>query len=686
MSFPIRCMACGNTGKVSGETLVKAASGAVLRCNACQSTDLDLDTKTAELGEPERRECPECNTANCYANGYCPQCDKVTLGDKREGARKHAGPRPEPVILDDGPGDRIVWVTGMGESPDWNGTRPPGSYWSTPRTRVRAFGRDDAIAKFEAYWTAQGWNRVKGHDTHELPIEWSERAWERDKTSAKTASGDFEEGIARIKSETDPAVLTKMIEQNWNLRGLGVDFATQDILEAQDNAAYERLRELSASRKTAGVEFSSGGSDKQVMIYLDGEVQGYIYQQDLNERNPDPSWHIHNSGGRLLGDLHGRRFSTLDAAKDAVRKAEVLMSSASKTAAEVIPNGTRVHVVQDVYGVMFNFDGEVVGGNYMGDRVTSYTVRPDNSDGSPGYGNTTVQANDLRAIASLRKRAISDAQVRSLAAAWHGGQSSPLYALTSSGAIIEGCAEEVDLCIAEAQRSAPADVPALKSLLDYVKLNGVRGPQQGWSNLWDDSWQTLASKTAAKIPPEAVEKMRAAISQIDSPEWREKYRNGDYPRADSTKDVNKRYRWDLLWAACSRGLLPQFYPTELYDTYNVNDSHIDTALRNIVPPIDGTTASKSATFQTVLRDILSTNPGLDRRTAQRVAHKTVQVMTKQADSWRGKCSAPGCNRDADTIDYGDQGRYEYPVCWQHAGKTPGAEPSGNGFFKGPEDY
>ena len=460
------------------------------------------------------------------------------------------------------------------------------------------------------------------------------------------------------------------------------------------------------------------------------------------------------------------------------------MSSASKTAAEVIPNGTRVHVVQDVYGVMFNFDGEVVGGNYMGDRVTSYTVRPDNSDGSPGYGNTTVQANDLRAIASLRKQAISDAQVRSLAAAWHGGQSSPLYALTSSGAIIEGCAEEVDLCIAEAQRSAPADVPALKSLLDYVKLNGVRGPQQGWSNLWDDSWQTLASKTAAKIPPEAVEKMRAAISQIDSPEWREKYRNGDYPRADSTKDVNKRYRWDLLWAACSRGLLPQFYPTELYDTYNVNDSHIDTALRNIVPPIDGTTASKtaakippeavekmraaisqidspewrekyrngdypradstkdvnkryrwdllwaacsrgllpqfyptelydtynvndshidtalrnivppidgttaskSATFQTVLRDILSTNPGLDRRTAQRVAHKTVQVMTKQADSWRGKCSAPGCNRDADTIDYGDQGRYEYPVCWQHAGKTPGAEPSGNGFFKGPEDY
>ena len=58
------------------------------------------------------------------------------------------------------------------------------------------------------------------------------------------------------------------------------------------------------------------------------------------------------------------------------------------------------------------------------------------------------------------------------------------------------------------------------------------------------------------------------------------YSNGNFPRADKTKDLNKRYRWDLFYHATrfERG-----YRDEL--TY-LQDSHIDTALRNIVTPIE----------------------------------------------------------------------------------------------------
>ena len=54
------------------------------------------------------------------------------------------------------------------------------------------------------------------------------------------------------------------------------------------------------------------------------------------------------------------------------------------------------------------------------------------------------------------------------------------------------------------------------------------------------------------------------------------YREGKFPRAEQTKDVNKRFRWDLFWAV-------HRYYRELFDY--LNDDHIDTALRKIVPDI-----------------------------------------------------------------------------------------------------
>ncbi len=77
-----------------------------------------------------------------------------------------------------------------------------------------------------------------------------------------------------------------------------------------------------------------------------------------------------------------------------------------------------------------------------------------------------------------------------------------------------------------------------------------------------------------KVKPEHVAALRALIEPLDTEQVREAYRQGQYPRAALTKDVNRRYRWDLMWAA------------KAYDVVkdqDYNDAHIDTALKSIVP-------------------------------------------------------------------------------------------------------
>lgn len=74
-----------------------------------------------------------------------------------------------------------------------------------------------------------------------------------------------------------------------------------------------------------------------------------------------------------------------------------------------------------------------------------------------------------------------------------------------------------------------------------------------------------------------VNRMREAITPHDTETLRHKYRNGDFPRAELVKDLNKRYRWDLA-------RMSGFRVWEAYDE-GLNDSHIDTALRSIVPAL-----------------------------------------------------------------------------------------------------
>ena len=85
-----------------------------------------------------------------------------------------------------------------------------------------------------------------------------------------------------------------------------------------------------------------------------------------------------------------------------------------------------------------------------------------------------------------------------------------------------------------------------------------------------------------KIKPEHFEYLKQRIKPLDSEERRNMYKSSIFP---ASTDVEKRYRWDLLWISKIKigdgvGMKGDI---DLY-AY-MNDSHIDTALKKIVPPL-----------------------------------------------------------------------------------------------------
>jgi len=72
---------------------------------------------------------------------------------------------------------------------------------------------------------------------------------------------------------------------------------------------------------------------------------------------------------------------------------------------------------------------------------------------------------------------ITDLQAKVIANAWHGGQSSDMYALTSTGTI----RTDFDPGFGDNR----LDEPEIMALMHYVHTLGPRGPVNNWSNL---SW------------------------------------------------------------------------------------------------------------------------------------------------------------------------------------------------------
>jgi hypothetical protein len=82
-----------------------------------------------------------------------------------------------------------------------------------------------------------------------------------------------------------------------------------------------------------------------------------------------------------------------------------------------------------------------------------------------------------------------------------------------------------------------------------------------------------------KVTQQHIQYMADRIKPVDTVKLRQSYVEGNYENSGKTKDPDKRYRWDLFWQAG----LARFAVDVLYKY--VNDEHIDTALRSIVPPL-----------------------------------------------------------------------------------------------------
>ena len=91
-----------------------------------------------------------------------------------------------------------------------------------------------------------------------------------------------------------------------------------------------------------------------------------------------------------------------------------------------------------------------------------------------------------------------------------------------------------------------------------------------------------------KMKPEHFEHIKSEISEVllkynTDNKLVEEYRQGLYPRADKTKDVQRRFCFDLLHGAG----LSSFVCGNLYQY--LNDDHIYTALKAICPAIERAT-------------------------------------------------------------------------------------------------
>ena len=85
--------------------------------------------------------------------------------------------------------------------------------------------------------------------------------------------------------------------------------------------------------------------------------------------------------------------------------------------------------------------------------------------------------------ARVQERPIDHAKARVIAAKLHGGQTSALCALATSGAIVEGLEYELT-ALWFSPDVGPAIEPWVEALTDYIAARQDRQPVARWSDLW----------------------------------------------------------------------------------------------------------------------------------------------------------------------------------------------------------
>ena len=76
--------------------------------------------------------------------------------------------------------------------------------------------------------------------------------------------------------------------------------------------------------------------------------------------------------------------------------------------------------------------------------------------------------------------------------------------------------------------------------------------------------------------------IESEVERLDTERVRQLYRDGQFPRADKVKDLDKRYRWDLLWAI-NNPMRRDFF--DAVRELDANDSHIDSLLKAMIKPL-----------------------------------------------------------------------------------------------------
>jgi len=95
----------------------------------------------------------------------------------------------------------------------------------------------------------------------------------------------------------------------------------------------------------------------------------------------------------------------------------------------------------------------------------------------------------------------------------------------------------------------------------------------------------MTKVASLKIKPEHLQRLREALAPLDTEARRAPYRAGEIPRADAVTDIDKRYRWDLLYASGLKIGDGVGVPGDLELYGYLNDEHIDSALRSFIKPL-----------------------------------------------------------------------------------------------------
>lgn len=88
-----------------------------------------------------------------------------------------------------------------------------------------------------------------------------------------------------------------------------------------------------------------------------------------------------------------------------------------------------------------------------------------------------------------------------------------------------------------------------------------------------------------QLTAEAFAFIKRAVQQLDTPQMRQAYLNGEFPRSERCEDLDQRYRWDLLHfgrlKAGARTSIKEDSPPRV----PLGHACIDAELKAIVPPL-----------------------------------------------------------------------------------------------------